>query len=71
MGNADRLQIIRECYRAYETGDRGMLERHLAADFTFYSPADVGIDRALLRALLAQRAADRRVRVRTARGERR
>jgi ketosteroid isomerase-like protein len=42
----DRLQIVRECYRAYETGDRGMLERHLSDDFTFYSPADVGIERA-------------------------
>jgi ketosteroid isomerase-like protein len=42
----DRLQIVRECYRAYEAGDRGMLERHLSYDFTFYSPADPGIDRA-------------------------
>jgi ketosteroid isomerase-like protein len=41
----DRLQIIRDCYRAYETGDRALLERHLSDDFTFYSPADVGIDR--------------------------
>ena len=45
MAGADRLQIVRDCYRAYETGDRGMLERHLADDFRFYSPADVGIDR--------------------------
>ena len=43
---ADRLQIVRDCYRAYETGDRAMLERHLSDDFTFYSPADAGIDRA-------------------------
>jgi ketosteroid isomerase-like protein len=41
----DRLHVTRECYRAYETGDRAMLERHLSDDFTFYSPADVGIDR--------------------------
>ncbi len=46
MAGADRLQIVRDCYRAYETGDRGMLERHLTDDFRFYSPADVGIDRA-------------------------
>ena len=46
MAGADRLQIVRDCYRAYETGDRGMLERHLDDDFSFYSPADVGIDRA-------------------------
>ena len=41
----DRLHVTRECYRAYETRDRAMLERHLGDDFTFYSPADVGIDR--------------------------
>jgi ketosteroid isomerase-like protein len=41
----DRLQIVRDCYRAYETGDRALLERHLSDGFTFYSPADVGIDR--------------------------
>jgi ketosteroid isomerase-like protein len=46
MTATDRLQIVRECYRAWEAGDRGMLERHLSDDFTFYSPADVGIDRA-------------------------
>ena len=46
MGAPDRLQIVRECYSAYETGDREMFERHLGDDFTFYSPADVGIDRA-------------------------
>jgi ketosteroid isomerase-like protein len=41
----DRLQIVRECYRAYETGDRAMLERHLSDDYRVFSPADVGIDR--------------------------
>jgi ketosteroid isomerase-like protein len=43
---ADRLQLARDCYRAYETGDRRVVEELLADDFTFYSPADVGIDRA-------------------------
>lgn len=46
MTAIDPLQIVRECYRAYEAGDREMLQRHLRDDFTFYSPADVGIDRA-------------------------
>jgi ketosteroid isomerase-like protein len=46
MTAIDRLQIVRECYRAYETGDREMLQRYLSDDFTFYSPADVGINRA-------------------------
>ncbi len=42
----DRLALARETYRAYETGDRSRVEELLADDFTFYSPADVGIDRA-------------------------
>jgi ketosteroid isomerase-like protein len=41
----DRLEIVRECYRAYESGDRSLIERHLGDDYTFSSPADVGIDR--------------------------
>lgn len=41
----DRLQVVRDCYGAYESGDRRVVERCLAGDFTFYSPADVGIDR--------------------------
>jgi ketosteroid isomerase-like protein len=41
----DRLQIARECFAAYESGDRSLVERHLADDFRFYSPADPGIDR--------------------------
>jgi ketosteroid isomerase-like protein len=46
MAAHDRLQTVRDCYAAYESGDRQMIEQHLAPDFTFYSPADVGIDRA-------------------------
>jgi ketosteroid isomerase-like protein len=44
--SADRLQIARHCYRAYEVGDRSLIEQHLADDFTFYAPPDPGIDRA-------------------------
>jgi ketosteroid isomerase-like protein len=40
---ADRLAIVRECFRAYETGDRTLVERHLAPGFAFFSPADPGI----------------------------
>jgi len=43
---ADRLQNVRDCYAAYESGDRRVLEEVLSDDFTFFSPADVGIDRA-------------------------
>jgi ketosteroid isomerase-like protein len=46
MPASDRLQIARDCYRAYEIGDRRLVEQHLSDDFRFYSPADVGIDRA-------------------------
>jgi ketosteroid isomerase-like protein len=42
----DRLQIVRDCYGAYVSGDRRPLEEHLGDDLVFYSPADVGIDRA-------------------------
>jgi len=42
----NRLQITRECYGAYESGNREPLERHLADDFAFFSPADPGIGRA-------------------------
>lgn len=42
---SERLRIARECYAAYESGDRSLVERHLSEDFEFYSPADVGIDR--------------------------
>jgi len=41
----DRLAIARDCYGAYESGDRRVVEELLTEDFTFSSPADVGIDR--------------------------
>jgi ketosteroid isomerase-like protein len=40
-----RLKLTREMYGAYVSGDRSVVERILGDDFTFYSPADVGIDR--------------------------
>ena len=40
----DRTEIVRGSYRAYETGDRQLLEGLLAADFRFWSPPDPGID---------------------------
>ena len=42
----DRTQRARDCYRAYESGDRQVVEELLTDDFTFYSPPDPGIDRA-------------------------
>ena len=46
MPAPDRLALARACYAAYESGDRSVLEELLSDDFTFYSPYDVGIDRA-------------------------
>jgi ketosteroid isomerase-like protein len=46
MTASDRLEIVRGCYAAYETGDRTILDERLTDDFTFYSPPDPGIDRA-------------------------
>lgn len=45
MHDQDRLQLVRDLYGAYVSGDRSVVEQLLAEDFTFYSPADVGIDR--------------------------
>jgi ketosteroid isomerase-like protein len=41
-----RLDLARACYGAYVSGDRTVVEDLLTDGFTFYSPADVGIDRA-------------------------
>jgi ketosteroid isomerase-like protein len=43
----DRLKLARDCYGAYESGDRQVVEELLSHDFTFYSPYDAGIDRAV------------------------
>jgi ketosteroid isomerase-like protein len=41
-----RIEIARECYRAYEVGDPALIEPHLSDDFVFFSPPDPGLDRA-------------------------
>lgn len=46
MDDEDRLQAVRDLYRAYETGDRSVVEDRLSHDFVFFSPPDPGIDRA-------------------------
>jgi ketosteroid isomerase-like protein len=43
---SDRLRSARDAYRAYETGDRQLIEDLLAEDLVFFSPPDPGIDRA-------------------------
>lgn len=46
MSSDDRVQLARDMYDAYRSGDRSVVEELLGDDFTFYSPADAGIDRA-------------------------
>ena len=46
MAVRNRLQVVRDIYGAYESGDRSVVERNLAEDFVFSAPPDVGIDRA-------------------------
>jgi ketosteroid isomerase-like protein len=46
MSEPDRLAIVQQCYGAYESGEREVLEDLLTDDFTFFSPPDPGIDRA-------------------------
>ena len=46
MPDTDRLQIARESYGAYVSGDRSVIERVMGDELIFSSPADVGIDRA-------------------------
>jgi ketosteroid isomerase-like protein len=46
MPDQSRLDVARACYDAYVSGDRDVVERLLADDIAFFSPADPGIDRA-------------------------
>ena len=46
MAESDRLASARQSYRAYETGDRSLIESLLTDDFEFFAPPDPGIDRA-------------------------
>jgi predicted SnoaL-like aldol condensation-catalyzing enzyme len=46
MPAADRRQLARDLYRAFNEGDRDAAERILADDLRFSSPLDVGLDRA-------------------------
>ena len=46
MTDTDRLALVRDCYRAWQTADRALVERVLSEDFTFSSPPDPMLDRA-------------------------
>ena len=43
---SDRLELARSAYRAYETGDRELIESLIAEDFAFHAPPDPELDRA-------------------------
>jgi ketosteroid isomerase-like protein len=43
----DRMELAKEVYRAFSTGDRATIEELIGAEFEFHSPADEqGLDRA-------------------------
>ena len=46
MPTHDLPERAREVYQAFASGDRAAIERLLTDDFSFSSPADVGLDRA-------------------------
>jgi ketosteroid isomerase-like protein len=46
MTPGDRIQLVRDCYRAFATSDRDLIESVLADGLVFSAPPDVGIDRA-------------------------
>ncbi|WP_026911505.1 hypothetical protein [Patulibacter minatonensis] len=46
MTTPDPLQVVRDCFTAFSTADRDLVERRLADDLVFSAPPDVGIDRA-------------------------
>jgi ketosteroid isomerase-like protein len=43
---SDHVTVARDCYRAFATGDRELIERCLDEELEFSSPLDVGLDRA-------------------------
>ncbi|MBV9423267.1 MAG: nuclear transport factor 2 family protein [Solirubrobacterales bacterium] len=46
MAIQDRVQRARALYEAFAAGDRDSVQRSFTDDFLFFSPLDVGLDRA-------------------------
>jgi ketosteroid isomerase-like protein len=46
MTDADRIELVRAAYRAYEQRDRDLIEGAMGEGLTFFAPTDPGIDRA-------------------------
>jgi ketosteroid isomerase-like protein len=47
MKTIQATDVVRQVFTAYETGDRNLVEAALSDDFTFSSPPDPHLDRAL------------------------
>ncbi len=45
MTGTDRIELTRNLYGAFESGDRGVAETLLSEDFTFHAPPDPLLDR--------------------------
>jgi ketosteroid isomerase-like protein len=43
---SDRIGVVRDSYRAFETGDRELAERVLGPELRFHAPPDPELDRA-------------------------
>ena len=43
---SDSIQTVRDCYRAFESGDRELAERVLGEGLRFHAPPDPELDRA-------------------------
>ncbi len=46
MRQRDRIQTARDVYEAFAAGDRGFVEASFTDDLEFFSPLDVGLNRA-------------------------
>jgi ketosteroid isomerase-like protein len=45
MSESERIQVVRDSYRAFETGDRELAERVFGAELRFHAPPDPELDR--------------------------
>jgi ketosteroid isomerase-like protein len=46
MPDRDRIEVVRDSYRAFAEGDRGLAERVFGAGLRFHAPPDPDLDRA-------------------------
>jgi ketosteroid isomerase-like protein len=46
MPDSERIQLVRDSYRAFQTGDRELAERLFGAELKFHAPPDPQLDRA-------------------------